>query len=169
MNKLKIRLKLLRFCKSTRAAAAVEFAFIGPVYFILILAMVETAVTILLTVAMDFGLQSAARTIQQKLTQGTLAEDSAAIYGQAATILKNQTFGIQSVSLGNAPISGKIVVYNNTSPLMDIIDSKTNNKIFTLLILKCVYKRMLPSKFFSEWMGKKFFEVKASAVQVTTF
>jgi hypothetical protein len=166
MTTYNIKFHLLNFCKDSKASTIVEFAFIAPLYLGLILGIAESALTLMFTAAMDFGLQSAAHVIQYKINNGTLAPNTAAIQGQALDLVKKQLFGIHSVVLGDQPMAGKIVIYRDP-PLRPLLDNK-GNQIFNLVVLRSVYKRLLPSKFLGTLMGRNSLEIQSSAVELTT-
>lgn len=164
MSNSSLRRHILNFCKDTRAATVVEFAFVAPLYLGLMFGILEAALTMMALTSMDFGLQLATQVIQRELQRGALANNQTAILNRARAIMRAQPFCLASVQIGSTPSVGAIVIYNR-NPLVQLSHYSSPRPAVNLIVLRAVYRRAYPG-FIRTLLGTSIMEAQSSAAAV---
>jgi Flp pilus assembly protein TadG len=76
MSRFRDKLCILRCVGDTRAAVGIEFAFIAPVFFLLLLAIIETGILFLSQNTLEYSTQNAGRMIRTGAAQGTVVANA---------------------------------------------------------------------------------------------
>lgn len=102
---------LRRLAHHRRGAVAVEFALVGPLFLLLLLAIVELAIALLTQAELDFATQAAARTIEIG-TSTTQAAFSKVLCNDAAPLIPCASLQIRVTAASTFGLLNSTLQYN---------------------------------------------------------
>lgn len=103
--------------RGRRGAAALEFAFVAPLFVLLLLGVMEVGFDLFVQRTLNVAVQQAARSVQTGAVQGVSGETSATFATAAVCPVLGSALTCSQVVVGVAPVATDSTYYTNTSTL----------------------------------------------------